>query len=75
MQNDECLLDVVYNDYNGFLFDGEIELASIMNDIEKNKDKITNLKKNCPKSVEKFSKICYANSVQQIYLDALSKKE
>ncbi len=75
VQSDECLLDVVYNDYNGFLFDGEIELASIMNDIEKNKNKISDLKKNCSKSVEKFSKICYANSVQQIYLDALSKKE
>lgn len=73
VQEDECLEGVVIEEYNGFLFDGEIELAEKMVYILNAREKVKDLKGNCSKSVDKFSKMCYANSVEKIYLDALSK--
>lgn len=73
VQRDECLDDVVIDYYNGIFFDGEDDLATKMDEISCHPDVLKKIKINARKSVENYSKICYANNIESLYIEAVDK--
>lgn len=73
VQKDECLADVVVNNYNGIYFDGIDDLVEKMHYCISHKEIFKDMEKNCINSVEKYSKLCYANSALEIYKEAIEK--
>ncbi len=74
VQKDECLDEVIDDGNNGMFFDGEKDMQQKILMCIKNQELMQKFKVNSSKSVEKFSKMCYATTVLQIYEDAIKTK-
>lgn len=73
VQIDSCLEEVVIDYYNGIFFDGIKDLSSKMSELVNHPAVLKRIAPNTAKSVEKFSKMCYANNILKIYQDAIIK--
>lgn len=67
VKNDEAIKDLIIDNENGLIFNDEEELLSKMDMIYNDKNLRNILKENAIKSVEKYSKECYTNSVLKLY--------
>ncbi len=72
VQKDDCIEDVIEDYYNGIYFDGEEDLVTKMEEIQKVPSTLKNIKANTMKSCIKFSKEHYAKSVEALYKDAIT---
>lgn len=71
VQKDPCLDDVVVDYYNGIYFDGESDLSIRMKELSSKPKILSQIRINSAKSVENYSKLCYANNIESLYLDAI----
>ena len=70
-RQDECLEDVLVDNYNGLYFTDLESLTEKMNYLYANQLDVIRLKENTFKSVEAYSKENYSKSINAIYLEAL----
>lgn len=74
VRKDEAIDDLIFEGYNGFIFDSLEECIDKMTYIYNNKNVLDSMKDNALKSSLKYSKEIFAEAVLEIYKKAINKK-
>lgn len=74
VRKDEAVDGLIFEGYNGFIFETLDDCVSKMIYIYENKDILNDMKENAINSSKKYSKEIFAESVLNIYLKAINKK-
>lgn len=71
--NDESFIDVVINNYNGYIFKNKSELTQLILKLIENKRLLENLENNAKISSNDYSLSCFASKVKDVYKKALKE--
>lgn len=73
VRKDDCLLNLLINDYNGIAYEKENELIAYMKKIEIDKNKLLSLKKNTKKNTIRYTDNIFIENIIKVYEDAIKK--
>lgn len=73
VRKDDCLLNLLINDYNGISYENENELVEAMKLLENNNDKLLSLKENTKKSTIQFADNIFVENIIKVYEDVIKK--
>lgn len=71
IQQDNSVIDLIFDNYNGIYFNGLEDLSIKMQKIINDPDKLEYIKKNTFESVKSYTKEEYAKNIYNIYLEAI----
>ena len=73
VRKDDCLLNLLINDYNGIAYENENELVDSMKLLEQDKNKLLSLKKNTKKSTIQYTDNIFVENIIKVYEDVIKK--
>lgn len=73
VRKDDCLLNLLINDYNGIAYENEDELVEAMKLLENDNDKLISLKENTKKSTIQFTDSIFFENIIKVYEDVIKK--
>lgn len=68
---DECLNNVLINEYNGFMYNNKEEFIDYIFEVLNNKTLYKKLQKNALDKSKEFSKESFGNRIEKLYLDVI----
>lgn len=75
VKKDDCLIDILKENVNGFYFDSKEELSNYMIKLINKELDITDLKDNTFDSIKHYSKEEFAQSILKVYEEAITKQK
>lgn len=73
VRKDDCLLNLLINDYNGIAYEKENELIAYMKKLETDKNKLLSLKRNTKKSTIQYTDNIFVENIIKVYEDVIKK--
>lgn len=73
VRKDDCLLNLLINDYNGIAYEKENELIAYMKNLETDKNKLLSLKRNTKKSTIQYTDNIFVENIIKVYEDVIKK--
>lgn len=73
VRKDDCLLNLLINDYNGIAYENENELVDSMILLQQDKNKLLSLKKNTKKSTIQYTDNIFVENIIKVYEDVIKK--
>lgn len=71
--NDKSFIDVIKNNYNGYLFNNQNEFINYIIDLKENKKLYNEMTINAKKSIYNYTKEAFANNILKVYSKAIQK--
>lgn len=73
VRKDDCLLNLLINDYNGIAYEKENELIAYMKNLETDKNKLLSLKRNTKKCTIQYTDNIFVENIIKVYEDVIKK--
>lgn len=73
VRKDDCLLNLLINDYNGIAYEKENELIAYMKNLETDKNKLLSLKRNTKKCTIQYTNNIFVENIIKVYEDVVKK--
>lgn len=73
VRKDDCLLNLLINDYNGIVYEKENELIAYMKNLETDKNKLLSLKRNTKKCTIQYTNNIFVENIIKVYEDVVKK--